>query len=268
MKGMRMKKKVFWILSGFFGFAALGFFLTAGGFVAGLFALMITVLFIPISPLQNKISSYVKGKWKVLLSVVLLVCFFVTVPLNESTGTDRSFPADVNDEAVVQSSEDVEEETGSELVDLETLKSDTDPDPTVEEPTSTVPDTTETERATRGTEATVATTQATTTYTEATMEGNTTVATETYTTEAPTAAATTYNTEPTYTHATTVDTEMTTASAESNGRNYVINTNTGKFHYPSCSSVKDIKPENRWDYCGTRDDVIGMGYIPCRRCDP
>ena len=49
---------------------------------------------------------------------------------------------------------------------------------------------------------------------------------------------------------------------------YVINTNTGKFHKPSCSSVEDIKPENRWDYTGTRDSVISMGYVACKRCHP
>ena len=49
---------------------------------------------------------------------------------------------------------------------------------------------------------------------------------------------------------------------------YVINTNTGKFHNPGCSSVKDIKPENRWDYTGTREYVVSQGFEPCGRCHP
>ena len=49
---------------------------------------------------------------------------------------------------------------------------------------------------------------------------------------------------------------------------YVINTNTGKFHEPSCSSVKQIKDANRWDFTGTREEVIEMGYEPCKRCNP
>ncbi len=49
---------------------------------------------------------------------------------------------------------------------------------------------------------------------------------------------------------------------------YVINTNTGKFHEPSCSSVKEIKDSNRWDYTGTREEIIEMGYVPCKRCNP
>ena len=52
------------------------------------------------------------------------------------------------------------------------------------------------------------------------------------------------------------------------GRDYVINTNTGKFHYPSCSSVNRIKSYNREDYYGTRDELINMGYEPCGNCHP
>ena len=53
-----------------------------------------------------------------------------------------------------------------------------------------------------------------------------------------------------------------------NGRDYVVNTNTKKFHYPSCSSADDIKDSNRWEYHGTREELINMGYVPCKRCDP
>jgi len=49
---------------------------------------------------------------------------------------------------------------------------------------------------------------------------------------------------------------------------YVLNTNTYKFHYPSCASVQQMKPKNRWDYTGTRDEIIKMGYVPCKKCNP
>ena len=49
---------------------------------------------------------------------------------------------------------------------------------------------------------------------------------------------------------------------------YVLNTNTKKFHYPSCSSVKTIKNQHRKDYTGSRTNVIAMGYVPCKRCNP
>lgn len=52
------------------------------------------------------------------------------------------------------------------------------------------------------------------------------------------------------------------------GTAYVLNSNTKKFHYPSCGSAGQIKPENRIDFVGTRDEVIAQGYVPCKKCNP
>ena len=49
---------------------------------------------------------------------------------------------------------------------------------------------------------------------------------------------------------------------------YILNKSSGKFHYPSCSAVKDIKEANRWSFHGTRESVIEMGYQPCKICSP
>ena len=49
---------------------------------------------------------------------------------------------------------------------------------------------------------------------------------------------------------------------------YVLNTNTKKFHYPSCSSAKDIKEKNRREVECTREELIAQGYEPCGRCHP
>ena len=49
---------------------------------------------------------------------------------------------------------------------------------------------------------------------------------------------------------------------------YVINRNSGKFHYPHCSSVDDMKVSNRKEFWGTRDELVAMGYSPCGRCHP
>ena len=57
-------------------------------------------------------------------------------------------------------------------------------------------------------------------------------------------------------------------SKETKGRHYVINTNTHKFHYPSCKSVKQMKDKNRKDYTGERQTIIDMGYVPCKNCNP
>ena len=79
-----------------------------------------------------------------------------------------------------------------------------------------------------------------------------------------TTAATTLATTATTTAATTQPTQPPVSDAHS----YVLNTNTMKFHYPSCSSAADIYPENRKDVTLTRQEILDMGYIPCKRCDP
>lgn len=62
-------------------------------------------------------------------------------------------------------------------------------------------------------------------------------------------------------------TEETTTPVSS-GTTYILNTNTHKFHYPSCSSVDQMNESNKQEYTGTRDEVIAMGYDPCGRCHP
>ena len=63
--------------------------------------------------------------------------------------------------------------------------------------------------------------------------------------------------------------EKETSSSESSSKtSYVLNTNTKKFHYPHCSSVKQMSDKNRQDVTLTREEIIGMGYSPCGRCCP
>ena len=52
------------------------------------------------------------------------------------------------------------------------------------------------------------------------------------------------------------------------GTDYILNTNTHKFHYPSCGSVKQMSEKNKQAYTGNREDVISMGYVPCKKCNP
>lgn len=66
---------------------------------------------------------------------------------------------------------------------------------------------------------------------------------------------------------TTVD-EDDTKEETTSGTTYILNTNTKKFHYPSCSSVDQMSEANKQEYTGSREDVIAMGYDPCGRCNP
>lgn len=52
------------------------------------------------------------------------------------------------------------------------------------------------------------------------------------------------------------------------GGNYIGNANTKKFHYPDCSSVNKMKESNKVVLSGTRDEIIAMGYDPCKCCNP
>ena len=63
-------------------------------------------------------------------------------------------------------------------------------------------------------------------------------------------------------------TPESSAPQESQGITYVLNTNTKKFHYPTCSSVDDMKEKNKQIYTDSREEVINMGYVPCKRCNP
>lgn len=84
-------------------------------------------------------------------------------------------------------------------------------------------------------------------------------------TTSPTTAATTVATVAPTTAATT---QPAPPPSSGDARAYVLNTNTMKFHYPSCSSAADISPANRQDVNLTRQEIIDMGYVPCKRCDP
>lgn len=59
--------------------------------------------------------------------------------------------------------------------------------------------------------------------------------------------------------------ESTTQATEAT---YILNTNTKKFHLPSCSSVNQMSEKNKQSYSGSRDDLISQGYDPCKRCNP
>lgn len=56
--------------------------------------------------------------------------------------------------------------------------------------------------------------------------------------------------------------------SEASQADYILNTNTKKFHYPTCSSVNDMKEKNKQEFFGTRDEAISNGYFPCGRCKP
>lgn len=49
---------------------------------------------------------------------------------------------------------------------------------------------------------------------------------------------------------------------------YILNKNTMKFHYTTCSSVNDIKEKNKENFYGSREEAVKRGYSPCGACNP
>lgn len=63
--------------------------------------------------------------------------------------------------------------------------------------------------------------------------------------------------------------KLSEADTETEGEDYyILNKNTRKFHAPDCTSVEDIKPQNKKEYSGDRDNLTAQGYEPCGRCKP
>ena len=64
--------------------------------------------------------------------------------------------------------------------------------------------------------------------------------------------------------------EVTTESSgtQTEAADYILNTNTKRFHYPDCKSVTDMKEKNKQYYHGSREDLINQGYKACGNCQP
>ena len=60
----------------------------------------------------------------------------------------------------------------------------------------------------------------------------------------------------------------TSATPDTQSIVYVLNTNSKKFHKPSCEHINDIKSENKKEVKTSRSELISKGYKPCGSCNP
>lgn len=65
-----------------------------------------------------------------------------------------------------------------------------------------------------------------------------------------------------------IETDSDTELIQKQEADYILNTNSKKIHYITCSSVSNIKNENKEEYTEKRDDLISQGYAPCGICKP
>lgn len=49
---------------------------------------------------------------------------------------------------------------------------------------------------------------------------------------------------------------------------YILNTNTKKFHKPGCGSAPKADSKNYKEFSGTKEDLLADDYIPCKICNP
>lgn len=61
--------------------------------------------------------------------------------------------------------------------------------------------------------------------------------------------------------------DTSSSQASSDSGSYVGNSNSGKFHVASCSSVGKMSEKNKVLF-SSRDAAINQGYVPCKRCNP
>ena len=91
--------------------------------------------------------------------------------------------------------------------------------------------------------------------------------TKSATTKAPGTTKPVTTVKPTTTKLPTTAKPSLPSSAAENA-NYIVNTNTLKFHTPSCRYSDDILPENRLETNEASDSLKAKGYSPCGVCKP
>ena len=62
--------------------------------------------------------------------------------------------------------------------------------------------------------------------------------------------------------------EEPTITYQPKSTQYILNTNSGKFHKEDCKQGNDIREGNRSLFAGSRDELIKQGYQPAGCCNP
>lgn len=65
-----------------------------------------------------------------------------------------------------------------------------------------------------------------------------------------------------------VKSQKTENKNDDTNKKYILNISSKKFHLPSCSAVKDVKPNNKKEVNAKRSELIDQGYSPCNGCKP
>ena len=58
------------------------------------------------------------------------------------------------------------------------------------------------------------------------------------------------------------------STSSSSSAQYILNTNSKKFHKTTCKLANDISDKNKKSFTGSREELINRGYSPCGSCKP
>ncbi len=61
---------------------------------------------------------------------------------------------------------------------------------------------------------------------------------------------------------------QTETDIEKEAETYILNTNSKKYHTPSCSFVTRMNEANKAEFCGDDSELIAQGYSACKSCKP
>ena len=223
---------------------------TSGGVAGGIIFLIAALI---VSPLIEK-TPVANLKIPKLPAIQCGVAFVLFV-----TGAIVT-PTDKNNEKTIERTTPVAE------------ISETSVSTTAMETTSTVLITT---TITTTTSTTTETTTSTTVTTTVTTTTETTTIPETTTTESPTEPPTLPPTEPPTEPPTPAPTEPPAPVIEepqpveqNNDTTYLVNTDSNKFHYPSCRTIKNYDDPHWEERSCDRQQLLDEGYSPCGVCNP
>lgn len=215
--------------------------------------IIIALIFIP--PLGIALMWISKKQWKSVIKIILsIVLGFWTLIL----GIAVFSPADETSATESETTTVEETDKKEDVTEPATKKPISETKPVASTTSSAT-----TEPVTESTTEQETTNQPTTTKPATTAKPTTTKK------ETTTANPTT--TKPTTTKKETTTAKPTTTKApatQNTETNFVLNNNTMKFHYPTCSSVKKIAPENKGTFKGNRQTLLNRGYEPCGICHP
>ena len=198
----------------------------------------------------NKLIKFIVCAFLAFWSLIWIIAVFVPADENTDNSVTTTQPtaelsasiSEKNTEAPTEQITTTEELTTEERI-------------TIEETATHKEEATKTQIEKNTTSTKPTTTKAPTTTKVASTKPSTT---KTATTKAPTTTQKTTTTKP-------VETTKKEVQSESY---YVLNTNTHKFHRPSCRHVSSIHAENYSESSSSSSSIISNGYEPCGTCKP